>query len=38
MSTSFLDMLLHKSVGGGPSEPAHFWKIFEVLSTLLTAW
>ncbi|EKM80751.1 hypothetical protein AGABI1DRAFT_112491 [Agaricus bisporus var. burnettii JB137-S8] len=26
---TFLDMLLHKSIGGGPSEPAYFWKIFE---------
>ena len=23
-------MLLHKAIGGGPSEPKHFWNIFEV--------
>ncbi|TRM69215.1 C-type lectin protein [Schizophyllum amplum] len=26
---TFLDMLLNKAVGGGPSEPAYFWNIFE---------
>jgi hypothetical protein len=26
----FLDMLLHKAIGGGPSEPKYFWNIFEV--------
>ncbi|KAL1746203.1 C-type lectin protein [Schizophyllum fasciatum] len=26
---TFLDMLLDRAVGGGPSEPAHFWRIFE---------
>ncbi|KAF8635186.1 hypothetical protein AX17_003962 [Amanita inopinata Kibby_2008] len=26
---TFLDMLLSKAVGGGPSEPKHFWNIFE---------
>ncbi|KAF9453967.1 hypothetical protein P691DRAFT_657395 [Macrolepiota fuliginosa MF-IS2] len=26
---TFLDMLLHKSIGGGATEPKHFWKIFE---------
>ncbi|KAF6760178.1 DUF323 domain-containing protein [Ephemerocybe angulata] len=26
---TFLDMLLSKSIGGSPSEPAHFWNIFE---------
>ncbi|KAF5379118.1 hypothetical protein D9615_005872 [Tricholomella constricta] len=26
---TFLDMLLHKSIGGGASEPKHFWNIFE---------
>ncbi|KXN87358.1 hypothetical protein AN958_08910 [Leucoagaricus sp. SymC.cos] len=26
---TFLDMLLHKSIGGGATEPAYFWKIFE---------
>ncbi|KAF8638064.1 hypothetical protein AX16_010696 [Volvariella volvacea WC 439] len=26
---TFLDMLLHKSIGGGASEPAYFWNIFE---------
>ncbi|KAF8221072.1 hypothetical protein L208DRAFT_1415679 [Tricholoma matsutake] len=26
---TFLDMLLHKAIGGGPSEPKHFWSIFE---------
>ena len=28
--SSFLDMLLSKAIGGGPSEPEHFWDIFEV--------
>jgi len=27
----FLDMLLHKAIGGGATEPACFWKIFEVI-------
>ncbi|KIY53993.1 hypothetical protein FISHEDRAFT_63194 [Fistulina hepatica ATCC 64428] len=27
--STFLDMLLHKSIGGGASEPSFFWKIFE---------
>jgi hypothetical protein len=26
---TFLDMLLSKSIGGSPSEPAYFWNIFE---------
>ncbi|KAH8827940.1 C-type lectin protein [Flagelloscypha sp. PMI_526] len=26
---TFLDMLLCKAIGGGPSEPTHFWNIFE---------
>ncbi|KAJ3569595.1 hypothetical protein NP233_g4946 [Leucocoprinus birnbaumii] len=26
---TFLDMLLHKAIGGGPTQPAYFWKIFE---------
>ncbi|KAI5890367.1 uncharacterized protein SCHCODRAFT_02669525 [Schizophyllum commune H4-8] len=26
---TFLDMLLNRAVGGGPSEPAYFWNIFE---------
>ncbi|KAF8160867.1 C-type lectin protein [Crassisporium funariophilum] len=26
---TFLDMLIHKSIGGGPSEPKYFWDIFE---------
>ncbi|TFK74566.1 hypothetical protein BDN72DRAFT_853905 [Pluteus cervinus] len=26
---TFLDMLLSKAIGGGPSEPKHFWNIFE---------
>ncbi|KAL1750928.1 C-type lectin protein [Schizophyllum commune] len=26
---TFLDMLLNKAVGGGPSEPAYFWNVFE---------
>lgn len=26
---TFVDMLLSKSIGGAPSEPAYFWKIFE---------
>ncbi|KAF9467808.1 C-type lectin protein [Collybia nuda] len=26
---TFLDMLISKSIGGGPSEPKHFWNIFE---------
>ncbi|KAL0956005.1 hypothetical protein HGRIS_002180 [Hohenbuehelia grisea] len=26
---TFLDMLLSKSIGGGPTEPKHFWNIFE---------
>ena len=25
----FLDMLLSKSIGGGPTEPKYFWNIFE---------
>jgi len=24
-------MLLHKAIGGGATEPAYFWKIFEVI-------
>jgi hypothetical protein len=30
LAFSFLDMLLSKSIGGSPTEPAFFWKIFEV--------
>ena len=30
----FLDMLLHKSIGGGATEPAYFWDIFEVKDTV----
>jgi len=26
-------MLLHKSIGGGPTEPSYFWNIFEVIGT-----
>ncbi|KAK7057481.1 C-type lectin protein [Favolaschia claudopus] len=26
---TFLDMLLSKAIGGNPTEPAYFWKIFE---------
>ncbi|KAJ6497786.1 C-type lectin protein [Mycena sanguinolenta] len=26
---TFLDMLLSKAIGGAPTEPAYFWKIFE---------
>jgi formylglycine-generating enzyme required for sulfatase activity len=26
---TFLDMLLHKSIGGGATEPTYFWNIFE---------
>ncbi|KAF5351633.1 hypothetical protein D9756_007503 [Leucocoprinus leucothites] len=26
---TFLDMLLNKAIGGGATEPAYFWKIFE---------
>ncbi|KAK1229139.1 hypothetical protein PQX77_007809 [Marasmius sp. AFHP31] len=26
---TFLDMLLSKAIGGEPTEPKHFWKIFE---------
>jgi L-histidine Nalpha-methyltransferase / hercynylcysteine S-oxide synthase len=32
--TRFLDMLLHKSIGGGATEPAYFWNIFEVKDTV----
>lgn len=31
--TRFLDMLLHKSIGGGATEPTYFWNIFEVKDT-----
>lgn len=30
----FLDMLLHKSIGGGATEPTYFWDIFEVKDTV----
>ncbi|TFK44450.1 C-type lectin protein [Crucibulum laeve] len=26
---TFLDMLMSKAIGGGPTEPKHFWNIFE---------
>jgi hypothetical protein len=27
-------MLLHKSIGGGATEPTYFWNIFEVKDTV----
>jgi len=35
-SCRFLDMLLSKAIGGGPSEPSHFWDIFEVCPNRIT--